>query len=204
MEPAPRGPGTASGVAASRAAAYAQLLDPVLAILGCAPGSAAPTQLLRALLRTTDPSGLARGVASELDEEVFATIRKCWVMSMRVFRATPRSEDGVYHAAMMLLEEVWNAAAEARAVACEPELSLLKRLMNAWSAEERAALLRPAEAAQALTSHGGLFFSLLDQEWQRCAQQDSWGDSFLEGEKARRLAKLADIRCEARQRAADV
>lgn len=47
--------------------------------------------------------------------------------------------------------------------------------MNAWSAEERAALLRPAEAAQALTSHGGLFFSLLDQEWQRCAQQDRWG-----------------------------
>lgn len=153
-----------------------------------------------------------------------------------------------------------------------------QRLMNAWSAEERAALLRPAEAARALTSHGGLFFSLLDQEWQRCAQQDrwgraggkgparcphgrhfagsntfyvlqgasrtpthafvpcpakgadprglrcaggvlppaglrclpeaptccSWGDSFLEGEKARRLAKLADIRCEARRRAADV
>lgn len=192
-----------SGVTASRAAAYAQLLDPVLAILGCAPGSAAPTQLLRSLLRTSDPSSLARGVASELDEDLFSVIRKCWVMSMRVFRATPRAEDGVYYVGMMLLEEVWNAAAEARAAACEPELSLLKRLMNAWSAEERAALLRPAEAAQALTSHGGLFFSLLDQEWQRCAQQDSWGDSFLEGEKARRLAKLADIRCEARRRAAD-
>lgn len=69
-----------SRVAASRAAAYAQLLDPVLAILGCAPGSAAATQLLRALLRTSDPTSLARGVASELDEDLFSTIRKCWIM----------------------------------------------------------------------------------------------------------------------------
>lgn len=79
-QPAPISRGASSGVTASRAAAYAQLLDPVLAILGCAPGSAASTQLLRSLLRTSDPLSLARGVASELDEEVFSVIRKCWIM----------------------------------------------------------------------------------------------------------------------------
>lgn len=60
---------------------------------------------------------------------------------MRVFRATPRSEDSVYFAGMMLLEEVWSAAAEARAAACEPELSLLKvrrRLRPAWHGRRRA------------------------------------------------------------------
>ena len=80
QQPAPSSRGVSSGVTASRAAAYAQLLDPVLAILGCAPGSAAPTQLLRSLLHTSDPSSLARGVASELDEDLFSVIRKCWVM----------------------------------------------------------------------------------------------------------------------------
>ena len=36
----------------------------------------------------------------------------------------------------------------------------------------------------------------------RCARNESWGDSFLEKVKARRLAKLASIRSEAQQRAA--
>lgn len=123
-----------------------------------------------------------------------------------MFRNVPRDslqEDQAAYDAMILLDETWNAAAEAQAAALEPEHSLLKRLMNAWTEEERAQMLRPAAAVYALTSHDCLFFSLLDMEAARCAQSDTFGgDSFLEGQKAQRLAKLASIRYEAQQCAA--
>ena len=78
----------------------------------------------------------------------------------------------------------------------------MQRLLNAYTAKERAALLSPPEAATALVSQNGAPGARRSRQAVRCARNESWGDSFLEKVKARRLAKLASIRSEAQQRAA--
>mgnify|MGYP001811064691 CR=1 FL=1 len=56
--------------------------------------------------------------------------------AMRIFRATPRSQDAALYDGLLLLDKAWSAAEEARSSAKEPEHCLLKVWGPAgWSVE---------------------------------------------------------------------